>query len=311
MRRFLPVLICFLVAALPRAAAPIKIMLLDGESGGPWHKWQLTTPALKKILDEPGLFQVDVVTAPPAGGDFSAFAPKFSDYKAIVFNYDAPNDRWPDALKKSYEDYVTAGGGMVSVHAANNAFAGWDAYNKMIGLGGWRGRTEKDGPYWFWKDGALASDPSAGPAGSHGQRIPFLVTVRDASHPILRGLPSTWMHQGDELYARLRGPGPKDVLATAFSDPANAGSGRDEPMLMANAFGKGRIFHTTLGHDINGISSVDFVVTLQRGTEWAATGSVTQKVPANFPTADSVSYRSDLAAMSPNYGRGLDNLDRK
>ena len=310
MRRGLLVFLLVLSAAAPRAAAPIKIMLLDGESGGPWHKWQLTTPALKKILDEPGLFQVDVVTAPPAGGDFSAFAPKFSDYKAIVFNYDAPNDRWPDALKKSYEDYVTAGGGMVSVHAANNAFAGWDAYNKMIGLGGWRGRTEKDGPYWFWKDGALASDPSAGPAGSHGQRIPFLVTVRDASHPILRGLPSTWMHQGDELYARLRGPGPKDVLATAFSDPANAGSGRDEPMLMANAFGKGRIFHTTLGHDINGISSVDFVVTLQRGTEWAATGSVTQKVPTNFPTATSVSYRTDLASMDPGYKKGLNGLDK-
>ena len=279
-------------------------MLLDGESGGPWHKWQLTTPVLKKILDEPGLFQVDVVTAPPAGGDFNAFAPKFSDYKAIVFNYDAPNDRWPEALKKSYEAYVSAGGGMVSVHAANNAFAGWDAYNKMIGVGGWRGRTEKDGPYWFWKDGALASDPSAGPAGSHGQRMPFLVTVRDASHPILRGLPATWMHQGDELYARLRGPGPKDVLATAFSDPANSGSGRDEPMLMANAFGKGRIFHTTLGHDINGISSVDFVVTLQRGTEWAATGSVTQKVPANFPTATSVSYRIDIASMDQDSRKG-------
>jgi hypothetical protein len=298
------------VAASPRAAAPIKIMLLDGESGGPWHKWQLTTPVLKKILDEPGLFQIDVVTAPPAGGDFSAFAPKFADYKAIVFNYDAPNDRWPDALKKSYEDYVSAGGGMVSVHAANNAFAGWDAYNKMIGVGGWRGRTEKDGPYWFWKDAALASDPSAGPAGSHGQRTPFLVIVRDASHPILRGLPATWMHQGDELYARLRGPGPKDVLATAFSDPANAGSGRDEPMLMANAFGKGRIFHTTLGHDINGISSVDFVVTLQRGTEWAATGSVTQKVPANFPTAASVSYRIDIASMDPGYKKGLNGLDK-
>ncbi len=310
MRRGLLVLMLVLIAAAPHAASPIKIMLLDGESGGPWHKWQLTTPVLKKILEEPGLFQVDVVTAPPAGGDFSAFAPKFSDYKAIVFNYDAPNDRWSDALKKSYEDYVSAGGGMVSVHAANNAFAGWDAYNKMIGIGGWRGRTEKDGPYWFWKDGALASDPSAGPAGSHGQRTPFLVTVRDASHPILRGLPATWMHQGDELYARLRGPGPKDVLATAFSDPANSGSGRDEPMLMANAFGKGRIFHTTLGHDINGLSSVDFVVTLQRGTEWAATGSVTQKVPANFPTATSVSYRTDLASMDPGYKKGLNGLDK-
>ena len=300
-----------LSAVMPRAASPVRVMLLDGESGGPWHKWQLTTPVLKKILDEPGLFQVDVVTAPPAGGDFSAFAPKFSDYKAIVFNYDAPSDRWSDALKKSYEDYVAAGGGMVSVHAANNAFAGWDAYNKMIGIGGWRGRTEKDGSYWFWKDGALASDPSAGPAGSHGQRTPFLVTVRDASHPILRGLPATWMHQGDELYASLRGPGRNmTVLATAHSNPSNHGSGRDEPQLLVVQHGRGRIFHTTLGHDVSAMSSVDFVTTFQRGTEWAATGAVTQKVPATFPTADTVAYRADLAAMDPMYKNGLNPLDQ-
>ena len=87
------------------------------------------------------------------------------------------------------------------------------------------------------------------------------------------------------------------VLATAFSDPSNAGTGRDEPQLMVLRYGKGRVFHTTLGHDLSGISSVDFVVTLQRGTEWAATGAVTQKVPANFPTADAVSARSDLVEV--------------
>jgi type 1 glutamine amidotransferase len=118
------------------------------------------------------------------------------------------------------------------------------------------------------------------------------------------------MHQGDELYARLRGPGKNmTVLATAFSDPANAGSGRDEPQLMVLDYGKGRIFHTTFGHDVVALSSVDFVVTLQRGTEWAATGRVMQQVPASFPTADTVSYRADIAAIDPDYRNGLDNLD--
>ena len=49
-------------------------------------------------------------------------------------------------------------------------------------------------------------------------------------------------------------------------------------------------------------------MTFQRGTEWAATGAVTQKVPATFPTADTVSYRADIAAMDPRYVNGLDSL---
>jgi hypothetical protein len=274
------VLLTLALAGMAQAAQPIPVMILDGESAGSFHQWQLTTPVLRKQLEDTGLFKVDVVTAPPAGADFAAFKPEFQKYRAVVFNYDAPDERWPAALKQSFESYVSAGGGVVLVHAADNAFPGWAAFNEMAGVGGWRGRNERSGPYWYYKEGKLVSDTRPGPGGSHGRRVPFVLTVR-TPHPITAGLPETWTHDADELYAHLRGPGKNmTVLATAFSDPANAGSGHDEPQLMVLKFGNGRVFHTTLGHDLVGINSVDFAVTFQRGTEWAATGAVTQKVPS-------------------------------
>jgi hypothetical protein len=278
-------------------AAPIHAMILDGQSGGPYHAWKQTTPVLKQMLDETGLFRVDVVTSPPVGGDFSKFRPDFSKYRVVVSNYDGSDDQWPADLKTSFERYMRDGGGLVVVHAADNSFPGWPEYNLMIGIGGWRNRDEKAGPYWYYKDGKLVSDNSPGRAGSHGQRTPFPVVIRNGEHPITKGLPKVWMHAADELYNSLRGPGRNmSVLATAYSDPANKGTNRDEPMLLVVAYGKGRIFHTIMGHDVAALSCVGFITTFQRGTEWAATGKVTVKVPADFPSAEQVSVRQKHAA---------------
>lgn len=273
-----------------QGAAPIRVMLLDGESAGTYHDWRAITPILKRDLEETGLFQVDVVTAPPSANGFAGFNPDFSKYQVVVFNYDAPD--WPDTLKSSFEQYMNNGGGMVSVHAADNAFPAWKSWNEMIGIGGWRNRTETAGPLWYYRDGKLVSDTTPGHAGSHGKRLPFQVTTRDPDHPIMKGLPPVWMHAGDELYATLRGPGAHmTVLATAHSETSNSGTGRDEPILMVLNYGKGRIFHTTMGHDIPALNCIGFITTFQRGTEWAATGKVNQRVPANFPTAYQVSTR--------------------
>lgn len=286
-----PVLLAICAAALA-SAAPIRVMLLDGQSGGPYHDWRATTPVMKKQLEETGLFQVDVVTAPPSGADFSNFHPDFAKYQVVVSNLDSPE--WPSELMTSFEQYMKNGGGLVVVHAADNAFPKWKEYNLMIGIGGWRGRNAAAGPMWYFKDGKVVADTTPGNAGSHGQRLPFQVTDREPQHPILKGLPTVWMHAADELYATLRGPGENmKVIATAHSLPSNRGTDHDEPMLMVIAYGKGRVFHTTFGHDVAALRCAGFTTTFQRGTEWAATGKVTQKVPADFPTAEKVSIRAD------------------
>lgn len=296
---------------LPLLAAPtqnpIPVLLVDGQSSGPNHDWRLVTAVAKKAIDEAGIFKLTVATSPQFGGDFGNFKPNFQDYRVVVWNYDAPD--WPADLRQQLDDYVSHGGGLVVVHAAGVAFPDWPAFNRMTGIAGWKNRSEKSGPYWYFKDGKLVSENAPGPAGSHGARIPFQVVTRAPEHPIMKGLPPTWMHAGDELYARLRGPGENmTVLATAYSDPKNNGTGRDEPALMAVSYGEGRVFHTTWGHDIVGLSCVGFLTTLQRGTEWAATGKVTQKVPANFPSANTVTYRADFAQMDPNFLANAPNV---
>lgn len=273
-----------LIAWLTHAAlaAPIRSLIIDGQNN---HDWKKTTPVLKKILEDSGLFHVEVLTAPPKGGDFSVFKPDFKKYQLVLSNYNEfpTGDKWPAEVRTAFQQWVQNGGGFVSFHAADNAFPDWPEYNLMIGIGGWLGRNENSGPFWYFQDGKLVSDPAPGNAGNHGARTPFEVVIRDSKHPVTAGLPAKWMHAADELYSKLRGPGRNmTVLGTAWSDPANRGTGHDEPMLMALSFGKGRIFHTTLGHDAAAMECVGFMVTLARGAEWAATGKVTQKVPPDF-----------------------------
>src|SRR3954468_18309879 len=98
-------------SAVLLSAAPIRVMLLDGQSGGTYHDWRATTPVLKQELEQTGLFQVDVVTAPASGGDFSSFHPDFAKYQVIVQNLDSPE--WPADLMASFERYMKNGGGLV------------------------------------------------------------------------------------------------------------------------------------------------------------------------------------------------------
>lgn len=294
----------------PALAGKISILYIDGQNN---HNWAAMTPYMKVQMEKTELFEVDVITSPPRAPrppknlnesqkeqaekaakqirkifktKWDQFRPAFSEYDVIVSNYNGED--WPKPVQQSFEKYMKNGGRFIVVHAADNSFPNWLEYNKMIGLGGWGGRTEKNGPYVYYDDqGKIVRNSQPGRGGSHGPQHPFKIIVRKTDHPITKGMPSEWLHAKDELYDSLRGPAENmDILATAYS----AKSKRHEPMMITIKYGKGLIFHTPMGHE-NGksIQCVGFITTLNRSAEWLATGKVTQSLPKNFPTKTEVS----------------------
>lgn len=265
------------------SAEKIKVLIADGPQKA--HNHKETTPVLKKIFGMNALFEVDHSRSSKEACENGTYKPDFSQYDVVVMNegFGAPD--WPEATQKAFEDYMKNGGGMVSIHAANNCWPKWTEYNKMTAIGGWGGRNEKSGPYLYTDDkGKVIRDPSKGRGGSHGPQHEYELVVRAKEHPIMKGLPPVFKHGPDELYDSLRGPAENvTILATAFSAKEKRGTGRHEPALMTISYGKGRVFHSILGHSAKQIKEGSFVTTFLRGTEWAATGKVTIPLPKDFP----------------------------
>lgn len=117
------------------AAEKLKLLIVDGQNN---HNWKATTPILQEFLNRSGRFEVAVSTTPPSKSsaeDWHKFRPKFAEFQVVLSNYNG--ELWPEPVQRNLESFVSSGGGLVIVHAANNAFEQWSDFNKMIGLG-WR-----------------------------------------------------------------------------------------------------------------------------------------------------------------------------
>ncbi len=171
------------VAASPK----IKTLIVDGQNNH--DQWPKITNMMKSYLEETGMFAVDVKrTAFTSGGekymqDFaipgvhntealdhpatdSNFRPDFSKYDLVICNFGWKAAPWLGETQRAFESFVKKGGGLVIIHAADNSFPEWKAYNEMIGIGGWGDRNEKDGPYVYYDDkGKLIRDTTSGHAG--------------------------------------------------------------------------------------------------------------------------------------------------
>ncbi|HVV99476.1 MAG TPA: ThuA domain-containing protein [Planctomycetaceae bacterium] len=283
----LAVLACMSIAA---GDDKIRVLIVDGQNN---HNWKAMTPPMKADLERTGRFTVDVATTPdqkaPAA-EWDAFRPDFSKYDVVLSNYNGQS--WPADVNKSLEQFVEKGGGLVIIHAANNAFSDWKAWNEMIGLG-WRGPDFGDRVTVNDKGETERTAKGQGPGAGHGAQHEFVIITRDREHPVTKGMPAEWKHARDELYHGQRGPAANmHILATAYSDPKTGGTGANEPMIWWIPYGKGRVFTTVMGHvggpDDPSIRCTGFLTVMERGCEWAATGKVTLPIKSDFPTAEEV-----------------------
>jgi type 1 glutamine amidotransferase len=266
MRRLLmATLAALLLAASASQAAQgkaVKVLVITGDHG---HDWRRTTPFLKELLQNAG-HRVDVTETP--GKDLTP--ENLARYDVLLLNYrntpkgakENPDSVWTDANKKAFTEAVKGGKGLVVYHHASAAFVGGSEFDKefeKVIAGGWRKQ------------------------GFHGKMHQFTVSVRKR-HPITEGI-TEFKHGRDELYQNsLILPG-SEVLVTAYSDAAKdpKNTGKNEPMVWVAHYGKGRVYHNALGHDVEAMrGSAGFQALLVRGVEWAATGKVTSPAPESL-----------------------------
>ena len=277
--------------AYMQESSKIKLLIIDGMNN---HNWQDTTARIKAILKPSGLFDITVSTTPARKAPtevWAAWHPDFSSYDVILNNFNGGHSRngkrWPDAVEKNFERYVSEGGGVVNFHAANNAFLNWDNYNEMIGLG-WRNPSFGRGVI-VDEAGKLVYIPKGeGLGAGHKENHNFVMTVVDKKHPITNGFPEKWMHAMEQLSHGQRGPAKNmTVLHYAWSKDSN----RNEPMDWIVKYGDGRVYTTMLGHLMQeeglNFRSVGFRVLLIRALQWTATEQVTYPVPEAFPSEHS------------------------
>jgi type 1 glutamine amidotransferase len=263
----------------------IRVLIIDGQHN---HNWRQTTPFLKQVLEKSGRFEVEVSSNlkpndKPGEMPTVPFPPDLTKYQVVISNYNGA--AWPADFRKTFEERVREGKlGFVLFHAANNCFSDWPEFNQMIGMG-WRNAKFGDRLY-VDEAGKVVRLPKGEGANTGETNHPYAVVIRDAEHPITKGLPKEWMHAKDQLMHNLRGPGENvRILATAYCPQTKF----HEPIVWTVQFGKGRIVQTPMGHDVFAMRCVGFVATIQRSTEWAATGTTTLALPEGFPAADKAS----------------------
>jgi type 1 glutamine amidotransferase len=231
------------VVAQAADAKKIKVLLVTGDDVAPAHNWREMADATREVLDKSGKFDVKVCE------DAAILESKKAlDRYDVVFLslYNAKTPTLSDGAKENLLSFVKEGKGFTVSHLSSASFKEWPEFKSLCGRNWVMGKS------------------------GHGPRSVFKAEIKDKENPITKGMES--FETDDELYAKLEGDLPIQVLVTADSD----WSKKTEPLAFTLECGKGRVFHEAFGHDGKAVKNPSVQKLIVRGTEWAATGKVSE-----------------------------------
>ena len=220
------------------------MLILSGRNN---HEWQQTTSVLAHILSESQKFSIKINEKPD-----TLTSADFLQVDVILSNWNSwpENDlRWPVKTELALLQFIENGGGFVTFHSSSSAFYNWPEFQK-ISTAAWI----MDSTY-------------------HDKPSETRITITSKMHPVTKGVNDFDIF--DELWIQAAENPEFEVLGTASKKEISETEIKPQPAIMVAGYGKGRIFHTILGHDINAIQNPGFSILIINATEWTATGKVT------------------------------------
>ena len=211
--------------------APLRALFL---TGGGSHDYQKLAPHLTSNLSR--LVNAKFTTA----FDLDALTNAgFAEVYDVVV-YDMCFDDAPDVVLKNAIETTRAGKAAVMIHCAVHAFRHSAQVHEWEACCGMRSKV-------------------------HDAYGPFTVVKLDKDDPVTKQFPDGWATPGDELYQTISIEPQSHRLLTAKSPH----DGREHVVCWTYQFGRGRVFATTLGHDLKTAASPDYLQLLANGLLWA------------------------------------------
>ncbi|MBW6533822.1 MAG: PmoA family protein [Mariniphaga sp.] len=226
----------------------IQVLIFSGSNN---HNWQQTTPYLEILLSGTGMFGVQITNRPDTlkESDLNKFDVILSNWNSWPEN----ELRWPETTEKALLNFIKKGGGFVTFHASTSAFNNWPEFQEI-------------------SSSAWILDSTW-----HGKNSPTKIIIENDEHPVTNGLSGFFIF--DELWINAGKNEKFEILGSATNEDFLNKGMENQPAIMVSEFGKGRIFHTILGHDVRAMRNTGFQTLLRRAVEWAATGEVAQILP--------------------------------